>query len=84
MVLFDLGIKYNANKSLNQSQFLASTGTDISGSLASQSVPLMGIKTKKTAAEGTLPWRRQPHGTTFCSTASVDYSTFNRDSTFIW
>lgn len=44
--------------------FLASTGTDISGSFASQSVPLMGLKTKKsTAAEGTLPWRRQPHGT---------------------
>lgn len=35
----------------------------MSGSLASQTVPLMGSKIKKpTAAEGTLPWRRQPHG----------------------
>ncbi|KAJ8922415.1 hypothetical protein NQ315_004361 [Exocentrus adspersus] len=42
--------------------FLASTGTDISGSLASQSVPLVGAKAKKptaTAAEGVLPWRRE-------------------------
>lgn len=44
--------------------FLASTGTDISGSIASQTMPLMGTKSKKTtAAEGTLPWRRQANGT---------------------
>lgn len=46
--------------------FLASTGTDISGSLASQAIAFLGVKTKKsTAAEGTLPWRRQPNGTNF-------------------
>lgn len=46
--------------SFNASDILASTGTDdISGSIASQTVPLMGTKSKKTtAAEGFLPWRR--------------------------
>ncbi|XP_018572204.1 sodium/hydrogen exchanger 3 [Anoplophora glabripennis] len=36
-----------------------STGTDVSGSLASQLVPLVGPNVKKTTAvEGSLPWRR--------------------------
>jgi hypothetical protein len=40
---------------------LASTETDLSGSFASQLVPLMGTKNKKpTAAEGCLPWRGEP------------------------
>lgn len=43
--------------------FLASTGTDASGSIASQTVPLVGPKVKKpTAAEGSLPWRRERQG----------------------
>lgn len=43
--------------------FLASTGTDVSGSIASQTVPLVGPKVKKsTAAEGSLPWRRERQG----------------------
>lgn len=43
---------------------LASTGTEGSGSLSSQLVPLMGAKSKNpAAAERCLPWRRNRNGT---------------------
>lgn len=50
-------------RTLNRTYILASTGTEGSGSLNSQLVPLMGPKFKKpTVAERCLPWRRDRNG----------------------
>ncbi|XP_049819790.1 sodium/hydrogen exchanger 3 isoform X4 [Aethina tumida] len=60
---WDSPITFTAKSSrcVNGAHILASSETENSGSFASQTVPLVGLKFKKsTAAEVSLPWRR--HG----------------------